>query len=96
MKKDSSMMLLNKYFTLSDRRIELRLKNGQVRHGIIAGFFYGQECVNRRSVHMWRFVPDEEAGYPGYAGIEFKKGILVRHREILRITFYADNSTMEL
>lgn len=90
------MILFEKYFSHSDRRIELALKNGQLLRGMIAGFFFSDNDPAKRSIHLWRFVEENESGNQGYHGVMFVKGTMIRHKDIIRVTFLEDNSTLTI
>ena len=94
MKKDSSCILFERYFSLSDRNIEIILKNGRILHGIFAGFFFLNDDPDNPSIHTWHFVNNNEHGNSGYCGVQFCRGELILHRDIASVTFMADHSTM--
>ncbi len=78
MKADLSLALYVKYYTLNDRRIELRSKHVSAR-GRFIGFFIGED-VTRNYITKWRFQTDEGNSY------------LVEQRHIYFIYFLEDQT----
>lgn len=78
MKADLSLALYEKYYSLKDRRIELRSKHVTAR-GRFVGFFKGEDH-RRNYITRWRFQTDEGNSY------------LVEQQHIYSIYFLEDQT----
>lgn len=90
MKTDSSLLLYNKYYSLTNKEIEVELKtkpNGGVNFWVIL-----EEKKNY--ISKWQLV-DIDVLF-GSDNFGFLIGKIIVHSDILKIKFFQDNSIMML
>lgn len=88
MDSDSSLALFTKYFSLTNRLIEIELKNHKVLKGKFIGYFRG----NSGDIAKWNFTDSNTLFGSDQFG--FLIGQLINHKDIVKIVFFEDNSTM--
>jgi fibronectin type 3 domain-containing protein len=94
MKKDSSWLLHEKYFKLTNKNIEVFLRDGRSIKGVFVGFFLHGADSDEPSISKWHIV-DEQASFSwGVDGLGNTRGEIIRQRAIAQIHFQEDNSTM--
>mgnify|MGYP000358447702 CR=1 FL=1 len=80
----------NKYFSLTNRLIEIELKNHKVLKGKFIGYFRG----NKEYITKWHFTAvDTKFGRDQFG---FLIGQLIEHRDILSVRFLEDDSIIYL
>lgn len=90
--KDLSIELYNKYFSLSNKKIEVTLKNKTVLLGKIIGYFYEEK---NPSSHILKWHIADVKSILGIDSFDFLEGEIIMHRDINSIYFYEDKSTMK-
>lgn len=88
MDSDSSLVLFTKYFNLTNRLIEIELKNHKVLKGKFIGYFRG----NKGSIAKWHFTDVNTLFGRDQFGFLIRQ--LINHEDILKVEFFEDNSTM--
>lgn len=91
---DTSRMLHDRYYGMTNRNIELVLKDGRHIRGIIVGFCEEDEDAENSPIHLWHIVDPDQRGDGTSIDYELIKGIFVRHKDIISVTFEDDHSTM--
>lgn len=87
MKTDKSKILYDKLDEVANKRIKLRLKNEEIKSGIVIGFFHGDlEYVER-----WIFQETEDATNEALL-YNTEEGEIIKHKDILEVFFFDDNS----
>lgn len=95
MKTDFSKQLYDKYFGLSNRSMELVLKNGRHVKGFICGFFRGDPDSDDPYVIKWHVVKEADKNTFGTNILGLITGEIIRQDDILEVYFDADHSCME-
>lgn len=89
MKTDSSLILYNTYYKLKNRIIEIELKN----HIQLTGKFIGFCRSNKTFISKWHLV-DANLLF-GIDAFGFLVGQIINHKDIVKIKFTENNSTMK-
>jgi len=95
MEKDFSWVLHDKYFKLTNKNIEVILRNGRMVRGVIVGFFLSGDEGSDQSITKWHIVDEMDAINHGVDGLGKKKGEVIRQRDISEIHFQEDDSIMK-
>lgn len=96
MKKETSRILHDKYFGLSDRRVELLLRNGKKLRGFIIGFYYGDDDSETPPVTMWHFTDEDAEMNTGFDCFGHLRGEIIRHSDIDTVYFFEDDSILKI
>jgi len=92
MKKDTSRILHDRYFSLTNRTIQIVLRNGKKIRGIIIGFVNRDADDMQSPVRLWHIVEEKDRIFAVTAVRGLDHGTMIRHRDILSVTFEEDNS----
>ncbi len=95
MKRDSSWLLHDKYYSLTNKTIEVILRNGRSIKGVFVGFFVSDEESGPPSILRWHIADLPEGLVRGVDGLGNMKGEIIRHRVIAEIRFAEDQSVMK-
>jgi len=90
MKTDSSLLLYNKYYSLTNKEIEVELKNKTKWRGKFLGYFRGE----KKYISKWQLV--DIGVLFGSDNFGFLMGRIIVHKDIVKIFFFQDNSIMML
>lgn len=91
---DSSSWLHHKYFSLKNRQISIKLKNGRVLNGIIHGFYHGDESWDKHFYWRWYILPNGKKFGLGVDAFGFELGEIINHTDIEKIYFEEDQTEM--
>ena len=94
MKRDTSRKLYDKYFSLGNRSIEVLLKNGRILEGTIIGYYAFDEDADDTPIHHWHMIDEKQQYCPAFSCLGLIRGELIRHSDIVSVTFHEDNSIM--
>jgi hypothetical protein len=94
MEKDFSGILYEKYFSLTDRNIEIELKNGKVVQGMIIGFYRNGEYNSKPCIFKWHIVNADDEMSLGVDGLGFLAGEIIKTRDIAHVRFIEDDSSL--
>jgi hypothetical protein len=92
MKRDTSRILYDRYLQFPNRNIEIRLKNGSIIHGKIAGYFSSDTDNGESPIHHWRITDPESKTGLDFTGLGRERGKLIRHGDIASVTFEDDHT----
>lgn len=95
METDFSRILYDRYAGLSNKRIELVLKNGRRVQGLIAGFFKGDEESEEPYIIRWHIAEEKEKRSPGDYNLGYTEGEMIAQKEIAEVRFFEDNSVLQ-
>ena len=87
MKTDFSKQIYDNYYSLTNRKIELILKDGRYLAGFICGFFRGDRESNDPYIIKWHIVSEEEKNRFGTAILGCLTGEIIRQEDIAEIYF---------
>ncbi|HLP13833.1 MAG TPA: hypothetical protein VK177_18010 [Flavobacteriales bacterium] len=91
MKPEGSAILHQKYFSLSNKLIEITLRDGQVITCTIAGFF--RDPDNQEQIIEWHIVP-QTLQNTAEDIFNTATGQTIKHSQIRQVVFREDNSMM--
>lgn len=94
MKTDFSRLLYDKYFSITNRNIEVKMKNGVIIQGIIVGFIKGDEYSCDPYITKWHIVDTSDERSRGIDIFGFPSGTYIKHNDIVQVKFCQDNSIM--
>jgi len=87
MNTDNSKIMYDKLDEVEHKKVQLHLKNGEIKIGVIVGFFHGDvEYVER-----WVFQETEDETDEAIT-LNAEDGQIIKHKDILEIFFFDDNS----
>ncbi|MEI7596904.1 MAG: hypothetical protein WCK02_14235 [Bacteroidota bacterium] len=92
MKTNTSVDLFNKYFSLNNRQIIVKLKNNQYYKGKFIGYFKDDLDSTENNIAIWHLT--EEDTLFGTDSFGFLIGHLINHSDISQVKFLEDNSLM--
>lgn len=92
MKTDFSRILYDRYFNLTNRNIEVKLKNGNIIRGIIVGFFKGYEDNNEPYIMQWHIADEKNKILFGIDAFGNMDGTIINSKDITEVKFLEDNS----
>ncbi|MGE0568813.1 MAG: hypothetical protein AB7O73_12750 [Bacteroidia bacterium] len=95
METDFSKLLYKKYFSCSNRLIELTLKNGRKINGVFISFFLGNQDGNDPYIRKWCIVDEKYKMTFGIDAFGFRIGEIINQNDIMSIKFLDDNSQMK-
>lgn len=95
METDFSKILYEKYFSRSNRLIEVTLKNGRKISGVFISFFLGDQDTNEPYIRRWHIVEEKYKMTLGIDAFGFRIGELINQQDIISIRFLDDNSKMQ-
>ncbi len=95
MKKDFSKLLYDRYFKLTNRNIEMILKDGKIIRGTIIGFFKGDQSFNEPYVTTWHLVDGQDKTGLGTDAFAYLEGHAIEQSDILQVKFCADNTVLK-
>jgi hypothetical protein len=95
MEKDFSRILYEKYFSLTNRNIEIALKNGKVVRGMIIGFYRNGEYSNKPYILKWHIVNENDKMSLGVDSFGFMIGEIIKTTDIAQVRFIADGSFLD-
>jgi len=95
MKTNSSWLLHDKYFRLTNKNIEVLLRNGRSIRGVIVGYFLNGIDQNEPSIWKWHIVQENDSRGWGIDGMGNMRGEIIKQRSIAEIRFQEDNSIMK-
>lgn len=84
---DKSKILYDKLDEIQNKKVKLHLKNDEIKTGIIVGFFHGIEVY----VERWVFQETEDVTNEAIT-LNAEEGEIIKHKDILEIFFFDDNS----
>lgn len=96
MEKDTSRILFDKYFSLSDRTIEVVLKSGRRLTSVIIGFWYSEDENDEPPVKKWHIVDKEHNTSSGFDNLGIIQGEIIKHCDIDTVYFFEDKSILKL
>ncbi len=96
METDTSLILYQKYFSLANRQIEVKLKNNRTISGVIVGFFKSDEDAHDFHICEWHIADEKDKLTLGVDAFGYIKGVIVRHRDIIEVKFFEDGSIMKM
>lgn len=94
MKINYARLLHDKYFSLTDRNIEVILKNGRIMKGVIIGFFTSGEECSEPSIKRWHILEQKHESGSLPDGLGVVCGEIIDHKAIAEVHFPEDNSKM--
>ena len=98
MNRDLSWELHDRYFNLSDRKIELVLKSGRVLRGMIIGYFTDGIDNGNARISKWHFLEekarDNDLYFNGIDVLGNMRGEVIRQKEIREVRFLEDGSIL--
>lgn len=95
-KRDLSIQLYEKYFTLKNSSVEITLKNKLVIKGTLIGYFKSDADSGKPFISRWRLI--DEKDNETSLGIDifgYATGKIVNQNDILEVWFHDDNSVMK-
>lgn len=95
MKTDFSRLMYDKYSSLSDRNVEVKLQNGNIIRGAIVGFFKGYEYSNEPYVTQWHISDEKNKIVFGIDAFGDMEDTMINSEEIAEVKFLQDNSTIK-
>lgn len=95
MKVDFSQKIFEKYFQLTNRIIEVKLKDGKFVKGFIIGFFVNPDENLKTQIVKWHLVPGEEMVELGFDSFGVFLGTIIKSEDVMEIKFMADNSILK-
>lgn len=95
MESDLSQLLYKKYFSFTNRTIEVEMKSSMIVRGIIVGFCKGNELNREAYIIRWHIVDEKFENMLGIDAFGFPAGLYINQDEIKRIKFLEDNSVMK-
>lgn len=87
---DTSAILYEKYFSLTNREIKITLKSGKIIDGEIVGFTY--KDTSNKQIAFWHFQPMHSNYFIDFDNSRQTTDIIIPHKEIVSVYFYEDNS----
>lgn len=93
MDTDLSIELLKKYHSLGDHRIEVKMKNGNLLHGVLAGFYRSDDMDHTASISHLHLIPEDDHSVTGEDAFGLANGSVIHYKEIKQIKF-SDHSIM--
>lgn len=94
MEPDFSKIFYDKYFSRSNRLIEVTMKNKRKITGVFISFFLGEEDKREPYIRRWHIVEEKYKISLGIDAFGFRIGELLNHKDIESIKFLDDNSVM--
>lgn len=94
METDLSRLLYDKYFSLTKREIEIRLKNGKVFRGVIIGFHKNNDD-EIPYVQQWHIVETKDKSTFGIDAFGFLIGQIINQKDISEVMFFQDNTILK-
>lgn len=91
---DLSKILYEKYFSHSNRLIEVTLKNGRKIRGVFISFFLGNHDYKEPYIKRWYIVEEKYKMTLGIDAFGFRIGEQINQKDIMSIKFLDDNSQM--
>lgn len=85
---DNSYILYQKYFSLKNQQMEIKLKNLEVLKGTFIGFYRGNDGY----ISKWHFV--ETNAILGTDTFGFLTGRIIEQKALLQIKFIEDNTIL--
>lgn len=95
MKPDFSLILYNKYFNLSNRIIEITLKNGYKIKGEIIGFFLDDEDDREPHIVKWQIIKENDKILFDENTFVCSIGEIINQKDIAEVYFKEDSSIMK-
>jgi len=89
---DFSKILYKKYFSQSNRLIEVTLKNERKINGVFISFFLGEYDYNEPYIRKWHIVEEKHKMTSGIDAFGFRLGEIIEQKDIKSIKFLDDNS----
>jgi len=86
--------MYEKYYSLDNRNIEVKLKDARVLQGSIAGFFRGEDYENEPYIWQWHLVSPGKENMLGVDAFGYTEGALILQQDIIQVKFYQDNSIL--
>ncbi len=80
---DKSKILYDKLDAVSNKKVKLHLSNQEIKIGFLVGFFHSDSFF----VERWIFQEAEEE-----AVFNPEEGEIIKHKDILEVFFFDDNS----
>jgi hypothetical protein len=94
MDKDFSRLLYDKYFGLSNRNIEVKLKDGTVFRCVIIGFYKkGEE--DTPYITKWHIIGATDKNRLGINPLDLLNGNTIDQQEIAEVKFMEDGSVLK-
>ena len=87
MKTDFSFFIYDKYYSLTNRRMKLILKDGRHVQGFICGFFRGDPESDDPYIIKWHIVSEGEKNRFGTNIFGCITGEIIRQEDIAEIYF---------
>lgn len=92
MKIDTSRLLFEKYYSLKNKILKMKLKNGESYKCVITGYYYGSyHHINKWSIceieDKVNYISDESFFFDDFD---------ISHPDIKEVYFYEDNSSILL
>jgi len=82
MQPDKSKILYDKLDAVSNKKVKLHLSNHEIKIGFLIGFFHG----DAEFIERWLFQEAEELIFNP------EEGEIIKHKDILEVFFFEDNS----
>lgn len=87
MNTDKSKIMYDKLDEVAHKKVKLHLKNGEIKTGVIVGFFHG----DAEYVERWVFQETDDETDETIT-LDAEDGEIIKHKDILEIFFFDDNS----
>ena len=94
MEKDFSRLLYDKYFGLTNRNLEVKMKNGAVAEGIIIGFYKGENNGNEPYITRWHIAHKKDENILEITPFGFFGGQIIEQKDIAEVRFFEDNTIL--
>ncbi len=95
MVNDLSKKILNKYFKLIDKRVNILLKNNQSISGKIGGYFYGSNYYSDPYIEKWHILEEDNTSGSAEDSFGYLNGIIIFQKDIAEICFLEDGTKLK-
>lgn len=95
METDFSRLLYDKYFSLTNRNILLRLKNGNVLSCMIIGYYKSGDERDKPYIKQWHITGVKDKSTLGINPLDLLNGQIIENKDIAEVDFLADHSVLK-
>ncbi len=95
MKTNHSQELLEKIVSLTDKKIDMVLRSGEVISGMITGFIGNETGGGEGRILKWRIAGEDEGALLGTDPFGFTIGRTIDHKAIAEVRFRQDQTVMK-
>lgn len=89
MKADKSKEIFDKFNELEDDRVKIKMKNNEVLHGLLVGYYYGDE---EYFIRAWDFLEEKYLDTHTIEYLDHPKIVQINHIDIGEIYFLGDDT----